>query len=232
MEATVKENKNLSAAASHAPKQGWRGMPDNIGFDEENVRAALLSLGEELYAVRANGLVGIAREGEITRRQDSAADLLAVLPPLEIENLGDPDFNHCYGTRYAYYGGAMASGIASAAMVIALGKAGFMGSFGAAGLPPARLEAAIQQVQADLPAGPYAFNLIHSPNEEALERRAVELYLHYAIHAVEASAFLDLTPHIVYYRAAGLAQGPDGRVEIKNKIIAKISRREVAIKFM
>jgi hypothetical protein len=52
-------------------------------------------------------------------------------------------------------------------MVIALGKAGFLGSFGAAGLPPARLEAAIQQIQAALPDGPYAFNLIHSPHEEA-----------------------------------------------------------------
>ena len=71
----------------------------------------------------------------------------------------------------------MASAISSAAMVIALGKAGLLGSFGAAGLPPARLEAAIQQIQAELPEGPYAFNLIHSPNEEALERRAVELYL-------------------------------------------------------
>jgi trans-AT polyketide synthase, acyltransferase and oxidoreductase domains len=126
----------------------------------------------------------------------------------------------------------MASAIASAQMVIAMGKAGLLGSFGAAGLPPARLEAAIQQIQAELPAGPYAFNLIHSPSEEALERRAVELYLRYHIRAVEASAFLDLTPHIVYYRAAGLSLGTDGRVMIQNRVIAKVSRREVAAKFM
>ena len=37
----------------------------------------------------------------------------------------------------------MANAIASEEMVIALGKAGFMGSFGAAGISPARLEAAI-----------------------------------------------------------------------------------------
>ena len=126
----------------------------------------------------------------------------------------------------------MASAISSAAMVIALGKAGLLGSFGAAGLPPARLEAAIQQIQAELPEGPYAFNLIHSPNEEALERRAVELYLRYGIRAVEASAFLDLTPHIVYYRAAGLSIDENGKIQIKNRVIAKISRREVASRFM
>jgi PfaD family protein len=117
-------------------------------------------------------------------------------------------------------------------MVIALGKAGLLGSFGAAGLPPARLETAIQQIQAALPNGPYAFNLIHSPSEEALERRAVELYLRYGVSVVEASAFLDLTPHIVYYRAAGLSQADDGSLVIKNRVIAKLSRREVAAKFL
>ena len=126
----------------------------------------------------------------------------------------------------------MASAISSAEMVIAMGKAGLLGSFGAAGLPPARLEAAIQQIQAALPDGPYAFNLIHSPSEEALERRAVELYLRYGVRVVEASAFLDLTPHIVYYRAAGLSLGADGHVVIGNRVIAKVSRREVAAKFM
>jgi PfaD family protein len=126
----------------------------------------------------------------------------------------------------------MASAIASTRMVIAMGEAGLLGSFGAAGLPPARLEAAIQQIQAALPDGPYAFNLIHSPSEEALERRAVELYLRYGVRVVEASAFLDLTPHIVHYRAAGLAPGADGRVIIRNRVIAKVSRREVAAKFM
>ena len=82
----------------------------------------------------------------------------------------------------------MANGIASAEMVIALGKAGLMGSFGAAGLVRSKLEAVIDQIQSELPNGPYAFNLIHSPNEEALERNAVEVYLQKGVHVVEASA--------------------------------------------
>ena len=236
METTVKEKNPLSPATNRISRQSWNGTPQSIAFDEEAIHSALINLSSEVYVVRVNDTVCLAVEGEITARQTSSeknsADLLAVLPPLEIESLGDPEFNRCYGTKFAYYGGAMASGIASAAMVIALGKAGFMGSFGAAGLPPARLEAAIQQVQAELPDGPYAFNLIHSPNEEALERRAVELYLRYQIHTVEASAFLDLTPHIVYYRAVGLSQGNNGKIQINNRIIAKVSRREVATKFM
>ncbi|RPJ40723.1 MAG: 2-nitropropane dioxygenase, partial [Chloroflexi bacterium] len=238
METTFTSGKVLSRVANHPTKQVWCGPQEALGFSEDAVSSALLRLQDELFVVQGGGQVGIASYGELSSRRTSNqqpgewTDLLAILPPLPIEQLGDPSFNACYGTRFAYYGGAMASAISSAAMVIALGKAGLLGSFGAAGLPPARLEAAIQQIQAELPEGPYAFNLIHSPNEEALERRAVELYLRYGIRAVEASAFLDLTPHIVYYRAAGLSTDENGKIQINNRVIAKISRREVASRFM
>ena len=49
---------------------------------------------------------------------------------------------------------------------------------------------------------------------------------------MEASAFIDLTPSIVYYRAAGLSLSETGNVLISNRVIAKLSRREVATKFM
>jgi trans-AT polyketide synthase, acyltransferase and oxidoreductase domains len=236
MDTTVenKQKTSLDTIGKLLAYMAWRGAGGSVAYQEEDVRAALLCLDQPLYAVRGDAGIGLATGGEIAgiSAGSPSTDVLAALPPLTLERLGDPGFNACYGTRYAYYAGAMASAIASVPMVIALGKAGFLGSFGAAGLPPARLEAAIQQIQAELPNGPYAFNLIHSPNEEALEQRAVELYLRYGIAVVEASAFLDLTPHIVYYRAAGLSQGPDGAIQIKNRVIAKLSRREVAAKFM
>ena len=109
---------------------------------------------------------------------------------------------------------------------------GMLGSFGAAGLTPSRIEAAIVRVKEALPHGPYAFNLIHSPSEEALERAAVELYLSHGVRTVEASAFLGLTPHIVRYRVSGLAEAPDGTVLAKNRVIAKVSRREIATHFL
>jgi PfaD family protein len=154
------------------------------------------------------------------------------IPAVPIENLGDAGFRKTYGVRCAFYAGAMANAIASVEMVIALGKAGLLGSFGAAGLVRSRLEAAVDQIQAALPNGPYAFNLIHSPNEEALERNAVDVYLQKGVHVVEASAYLDLTPSIVYYRVAGLQKAADGGIAITNRVIAKLSRSEVATKFM
>ena len=229
-----KSDNMLRAAAARGKSLGaWRGEWSAVVMGEDALREELLQLDEPLFVVRAGDQVGLTRSGQLTGAGEAGdAELLAVLPPASLENLGDPSFCACYGTRYAYYGGAMANGIASVNMVVALGKAGFLGSFGSAGLPPARLEAAIQAIQAELPNGPYAFNVIHSPHEPGLERRNVELYLSHGVRAIEASAFLDLSPYIVHYRAAGLSQAPDGRVVIANHIIAKISRREVAAKFM
>lgn len=155
-----------------------------------------------------------------------------LIPAIPLKTLGSSTFRSQYGTSYAYYAGAMANGIASEEMVIALGKAGFMGSFGAAGLSPARLESAILNIQKELPDGPYAFNLINSPQEPTLEQKVVELYLKHKVAVIEASAYLDVTPSLVLYRISGLTQSPSGEILIGNHIIAKISRKEVAVKFL
>jgi len=217
------------------PNLAWKGHLDFITFEQTEIKARLLNLHKPCYVLRDRGRIGISNFGclyQPDNSHSSLAEALMATPPIPPEQLGNRSFLEFHGVKYAYVAGAMAGGIASEAMVIALGKAGILASFGAAGLVPSRIEAAINQIQQALPQGPYAFNLIHSPSEEALERRAVELYLKHGIRTVEASAFLDLTPHIVYYRAAGLSLTPGGQIEVKNKIIAKLSRSEVATKFL
>lgn len=211
----------------------WQGLPHQIAFDEAGMLAALQHLDQPCYIVRVGGRVGVATSGTpATAGTPGTAELLATLPPVQPATLGDTAFRQAYGVRYTYMAGAMANGIASADLVIALGKAGMLGSFGAAGIMGTRLANAIQQVQQALPDAPYAFNLIHSPAEEAMERGAVELYLQHGVPTVEASAFLALTPHVVRYRIAGLERAPDGSITRRNRVIAKISRREVATQFM
>jgi trans-AT polyketide synthase/acyltransferase/oxidoreductase domain-containing protein len=155
---------------------------------------------------------------------------VATLTPSSIESavkvrpadLGDPSFKRDHGLKYAYVTGAMANGIASCEIVEEMAKAGMVGFFGAAGLGPQRVEAAIDRLQKSVGDLPHGFNLIHSPNEPDLEEQIAELYLKKGVKLVEASAFLDLTPYIVRYRF-----GAEG-----NRVIAKISRVEVAEKFM
>jgi trans-AT polyketide synthase, acyltransferase and oxidoreductase domains len=219
---TPKQNQNL-------PK----GL-DAIAFDPAGMKLKLQSLNKPCYAVSAGGQFGLTHRIDFPESTSLSEpmELLGHVLPLTIQQLGDPNFCACYGVNYAYVAGAMAGGIASEELVIALGKAGILSSFGAGGLSPARVEAAIQKIQAELPHGPYMFNLLHNPAEPAMERGAVDLYLRYGVRAVEASAFLDLTPNIVYYRVAGLELDASGQIVAKNKVIAKISRREVATKFL
>ena len=214
---------------------GWECPLESVAFDEQGILARLLALDKPCFAVRDETRVGLSNEGNCVgpdRAAGGAPETLAWTPPLPAEQLGDDSFRKAHGTRFAYYAGAMANGIASEDMIIALGRGGLLGSFGAAGLLPARVREAISRIQTELPEGPYAFNLIHSPNEPALERECVELYLTHGVRCAEAAAYLDLTPQVVLYRVAGLGLNGGTRIEIKNRLIAKVSRKEVATKFM
>jgi trans-AT polyketide synthase/acyltransferase/oxidoreductase domain-containing protein len=146
--------------------------------------------------------------------------------------LGDEAFKSTYGTRYALYAGSMANGISSEDLVIAMGRAGMMGSFGAGGLLPDRIEKAFQIIKSSLPNGPYIFNLINSPYEPALEEKTAELYIRLGINVIEASAYLGLTTNLVWYRASGLRKDDKGNVLINHRIIAKLSRKEIAKRFL
>ncbi len=210
------------------PPQKQPRIKDNrAAYDNDGIKRALLNLEAACTIVRdENGRIGISNGTPV------GVQTVTTLPPISPQQLGDPAFLRFHGVNMAYTGGAMANGIASEELVIAFGQAGMLCSFGAAGLVPARVEAAIKRIQAALPNGRYAFNLIHSPSEENLERSAVNMYLQQGVHTVEASAFLGLTKHIVRYRVSGLSQNGAGGTVIGNKVIAKLSRREVAVKFM
>ena len=114
-------------------------------------------------------------------------ELLGYVLPMTPRMLGDPDFLSVHGVRLPYMSGAMANGIACEKLVIAMGESGLLGSFGAAGLLPDRIEQAIGEIQLALPEGPYAFNLIHSPAEDAIEQATAELFIQKEVRTVEAS---------------------------------------------
>ena len=208
-------------------------VPGMVAYEEGEIRNKLLRLDQHCYVVQNEKAVGVCLAEDVKNSTaGTSMFLLAHALPLQVAQLGDPEFMRIYGLKMAYMTGAMANGIASEELVIASGKVGLLSSFGAAGLVPSRIEEAINKIQQALPNGPYVFNLIHSPSEDAIERGAVDLFLKYDVTTVEASAFLDLTPNIVRYRVAGLRLNAQNQVEIGNRVIAKISRTEVASKFM
>lgn len=213
----------------------WNGSDNSIAFETEEIKTKILKLDKPCYFLINQGQIGVTNEGYLSESNNGKTqntETLTAIPPLIPQQLGDSSFLDFHKVKYSYMTGAMANGIASEELVIALGKENILSSFGAAGLVPNRIEKAIKTIQDALPNQPYCFNLIHSPNESAIEKATVDLYLKFGVTTVEASAFLDLTPNIVYYRAVGLNLNSENKIEIKNKVIAKISRREVAKKFL
>ena len=233
---SIISNKNqITFSANHSQNPVWIGSDNSISFDSEGIKTKLLNLNQPCYFVRKNGVIGVTNEGYLGNSNNgnsSDIETLTAIPPLIPQQLGDRNFLDSHQVKYAYMTGAMANGIASAELVIALGKENILSSFGAAGLVPPEIEKAIKTIQNALADQPYCFNLIHSPSESAIEKATVDLYLKYDVNTVEASAFLDLTPNIVYYRVAGLRVNSGSEIEVNNKLIAKVSRREVATKFM
>jgi PfaD family protein len=155
----------------------------------------------------------------------------AFVPAMKLEHLGSLAFCTDHGIRYPYLAGAMANGIGSADFVEAMSRAGLLGMFGAAGLGPHTVEAAIDRLTRNLPDSAFGFNLIHSPNEPRLEAAVADLYIRRGIKLVEASAYLGLTLPIVRYRVHGIHRDATGRIVTPHRVIAKVSRVEVASKF-
>jgi PfaD family protein len=197
--------------------------------DARTLYEALCALDQPLWLVLREGSLVLCPNG--SRDAAEAGGRRVFVPPCRPEDLGDAGFCRDHGLRYPYLAGAMANGIGSADIVEAMGRAGMLAFFGAAGLPPAVVEAAVVRISRSLGELPFGFNLIHSPNEPHLENTIVELYLRRGVRLVEASAYLDLTLPVARYRLHGIHADAAGRVVTPNRVIAKVSRVEVATKF-
>ncbi|AJQ26209.1 ACP S-malonyltransferase [Pelosinus fermentans] len=147
-------------------------------------------------------------------------------------SLGSAAFKKDYNIQYAYMTGAMYRGIASKEMVVKMGKAKMMGFLGTGGLNVPQIEAAIQYIQKELSEGQaYGMNLLHNPLDPKKEEEIVDLYLLHGVKTLEAAAFISITPALVKYRAKGMTRNLQGEVIAFNRIIAKVSRPEVAEAF-
>jgi PfaD family protein len=216
--------------------QPWHGQAANVDFGPFDQAALARSMRQSASIVfdPRTRRVGIASQGSANQVGGEEFGLLGILPPLYPEWLGDRAFTEAHGLRFAYVGGSMARGIASTDLVIALATMGGLGMYGAAGMAPGDVEAAIGRMRAALePRGlPWGCNLIHSPGEAGLEDALVDLYLAADVRRVEASAFMALTKPIVRYACTGLTLGSDGVVQRPRHIFGKVSREELARLFM
>lgn len=196
--------------------------------DEPQLAAALRNLQQPFTFHARTGALAPADQPVLL----TAASGLKFVPSVRVEDLGDAAFRADHRLRYAYVAGAMANGIGSADIVEAMSRAGMLGFFGAAGLSLPAVETAIDRLTRVLGAAPFGINLIHTPNEPNHENSIVSLFLKRNVRLVEASAYLDLTPPVVRYRVQGIHRDASGKIVAPNRIVAKVSRVEVASKFL
>ncbi len=232
---------------SHAPGERgwWVGPADGIQTDPTAIAKRVCDLSRSVCLIHSRDDLAVADGGAVYVTGDSPSvgqsqterPLAALVPALPISALGDATFTRDHGVRYPYMTGAMANGIASVELVEAGARAGFLSAYGAAGQRIDVIRDAIDRLQASLGDTPFAFNLIHSPNEPAHESAVVDLYIERGVHLVEASAYLDLTLPAVKYRVHGIHRdassgGGGGQIVTPNRVVAKASRIEVATRWL
>lgn len=213
---------------------GWCEVSeDQLLIEEKDLQEALYHLSTPLYILKKKGGYGFVKAERPLKEFNSPGTFPVVgyLPPCPLENLGNQQFCRDYKIRYACLAGSMANGIASSEMVEAMAQQGMLGFFGSAGLSIEAVDQAISRLSKSLADKTYGFNLIHSPNDPELEVAVVDLYLNRSIHLVEASAYLDLTLPVVRFRVRGIHRNEAGEIVTPHRIIAKVSRVEVASKF-
>jgi trans-AT polyketide synthase, acyltransferase and oxidoreductase domains len=159
--------------------------------------------------------------------------LKATVPAVRPAELGAQSFREAHGVRWSYVAGAMAGGIASADLVLAMAKDGLLGFFGAGGLPLQAVEESVQRIANEVPAdAAWGCNLLNNPNEPEVEEKTVDLYLKYGVKKISASAYMGLSAAVVRYRLSGIHRDAEGRICCPNSVFAKVSRPEVAEKFL
>lgn len=147
--------------------------------------------------------------------------------------LGNAEFKRDYNIKYAYIAGSMYHGISSKEMVIKMAKAGMLGFLGTGGMKKEEIIDNIVSIKRQLNNNEFfGVNLLSNIVKPYKEEETVDIFLQYGINLIEASAYMSISPAISRYRIKGLYRNSNGIVCGKNRIIAKISRPEVAEAFL
>jgi len=152
----------------------WQGESDSLalGQDKESLLSALTT---SYYVVYQAGQVQLQTKGQLTRHfVPGAQPCLGILPAVNQQKLGDVGFAQRHQVKTSYMAGAMANGISSTDLVIAMGKAGYLAAFGSGGLRLPAIEQALKVLCQALPQGPFAMNLLHNPHNSDEEMAIVD----------------------------------------------------------
>ncbi|MEV4561643.1 PfaD family polyunsaturated fatty acid/polyketide biosynthesis protein [Kitasatospora sp. NPDC049285] len=224
-----------SAGGQVLTSSGRHGAAPAPAFSPSEVLELVERIRTPVHLVRerSTGRPGLADASAADGLPESLFEIIGSLPALYPEWLGDRSFCETHRLRFPYLAGEMANGIATVEMVTAMAEAEMMGFFGAGGLGYEAVARGVDELTGRLRERTnWGVNLIHSPNEPAIEERVADLLIRTGVPRISASAFMDLTPAVVRCALVGLTVLPSGEVARRVQVFAKVSRPEVAEKFM
>ena len=229
MPANVLENGAVGGYAG-----GHVELDADVDFSPNALVTAAVRCREAVHILRNEaGRTGVAF-GARLEALSSGLSCIASLPAVYPEWLGSSEFLATHGVRFPYTSGAMAHGIASPRLVLAMAREELLAFYGSAGIAPSDVEANVLSIQRELARtnATWGSDLIHTPHDPAIEETLVDLYLRHGVRRVSASAFMRLTPAVVRYACTGLSLTPEGAIRRENHLFAKLSRPETARLFM
>jgi hypothetical protein len=124
-------------------------LTTTVHTDVDGIRHTLGRLELPCFVVDTGHGIGVCTE-------EPGSGVVASVGPLPPERLGSATFRARHRVGHSYLAGAMAGGIASEELVIALARRGFLGSFGAAGLLPDRVARALDRLATEITDRPFA----------------------------------------------------------------------------
>ncbi len=217
----------------------WQPNNKPPAFSSLELQTVIPNVREPVHILRnpSTGHMGAGQSGHVlplTHDKNSSYLLMSTLSALYPEWLGDRSFLESHNVRFPYIGGAMFKGITSAEMVINMARAKMLCFLGSAGMSLEELDRNLNKIISEIGGSGLSWgsNMIYMPMEPELEDAIINLYLKLGVNRISASAYMSLSPSIVWYSAKGLHTDSTGRIHRKNHIFAKISRPEVAKPFM
>ena len=145
---------------------------------------------------------------------------------------GSRAFCETFGVQHPCLAGAMYQGIASVPLVTRMARAGMLAFFGAGGLGMREVEDSIIAIRAATAEhAPFGVNFISHLNRPQLEDELTDILLKFNVRCIEASAFMEVSPALVRYRAHGLRSEGE-KIRADNRVIAKLSHPDVAARFL
>jgi len=210
----------------------WMGDSSSLVSSPDSWTTALNEIDKPLCIVSTENGPALGPVDDVTLgATGDGFPVIGIIPASAPHHLGDISFCQDHEIQVPYVAGAMANAIASVELVEAMSRAGMIGFYGAAGRPLEQVRDAVDRLKSSLGDSPFGINLIHSPNEPDVEQGITDLLLEKGVHVIEASAFLKLTLPIIQFRVKGIYRDSQGKVVTPNKVIAKVSREELAERF-